>query len=339
MRKLTIFFLIFLMLIPVAYASPDEYELDIARRKVDGILSWGMSGHTEDSTVTVTTLWSLNTRYVFPPVASSMTVSSSDVNDDYNDTGAWIIQVTGLDENYTKIRELVVLDGQNPVNTTNEFFRINGVTVGLNGESNYNEGAIYVGTGAVVAGVPANIYGYIVPTYSIANTGLYTVAQNETLYITKLWYSTYSNKAFEIHIRAWSPSENMTNYNLLERHTSETNIEMHVDPPYVIPSGFTIEITEQSDQAGGKINVDTTGVLVDETLADSALVMGDINWLVALIWVGLLGIGIGKGKPIMILFAGFVGLILGLLMMPISSMVSIALILLNFYLLYSGSSS
>lgn len=63
----------------------------------------------------------------------------------------------------------------------------------------------------------------------------------------------------------------------------------------------------------------------------------DINWITALIWLTLTAIGVFKGNKIMIIFAGFFGLILGLLLMTTSSMISVALICLNLYLIYEGT--
>jgi len=62
-----------------------------------------------------------------------------------------------------------------------------------------------------------------------------------------------------------------------------------------------------------------------------------INWLMAIIWLVIMGIGVFKPDRIIRIFAGFFGLILGLLLMAENGMVSIALICLNLYLVYEGS--
>ena len=62
-----------------------------------------------------------------------------------------------------------------------------------------------------------------------------------------------------------------------------------------------------------------------------------INWLMAIIWLVVMGIGVFKPDRIIRIFAGFFGLILGLLLMAENGMVSIALICLNLYLVYEGS--
>jgi len=62
-----------------------------------------------------------------------------------------------------------------------------------------------------------------------------------------------------------------------------------------------------------------------------------INWLIGILWLGLTAIGIFKGEKILIMFAGFMGIILGLLLLTESAMVSIVLICLSLYLLYEGT--
>lgn len=69
---------------------------------------------------------------------------------------------------------------------------------------------------------------------------------------------------------------------------------------------------------------------------DSGLI-GDINWLTALIWLGLMAVAMFKKTKVLIMFAGFFGLILGLLLLPVNSMIAVALLLLNFYLIYEGT--
>lgn len=75
----------------------------------------------------------------------------------------------------------------------------------------------------------------------------------------------------------------------------------------------------------------------DSADSEPSLSPWDINWITALIWLTLTAIGVFKGNKIMIIFAGFFGLILGLLLMTVSSMISVALICLNLYLIYEGT--
>lgn len=124
------------------------------------------------------TLWdNSGTIYVFPSVASTMTVSSTDVDDTLAGTGCQRARIDGLDANYDQITEEVDLDGQNPVTTANIYFRQqgNGLECIQAGASNSNEGTIYVGTGAVVGGVPTNIFNLMAVGQGISKSAFFTV--------------------------------------------------------------------------------------------------------------------------------------------------------------------
>ena len=72
---------------------------------------------------------------------------------------------------------------------------------------------------------------------------------------------------------------------------------------------------------GGTINVDAWG----------------INWLLMIIWLALVAIGVFSKNKIIIVFAGFFGIILAILMFTENMMVAVALISINLYLLYEGT--
>jgi hypothetical protein len=65
----------------------------------------------------------------------------------------------------------------------------------------------------------------------------------------------------------------------------------------------------------------------------------DINWLTTVIWLGVLGFGIFNRIGVVKIFAGLFGIILGLLMLAVNSMVAIALICVNIYFIYEGTES
>lgn len=63
----------------------------------------------------------------------------------------------------------------------------------------------------------------------------------------------------------------------------------------------------------------------------------DINWLTSLIWIGLIFIGYLSRTKTVLLFAGILGLVLGLLLLLESGMIGIIIICFNLYLLYEGT--
>src|SRR5210317_1936199 len=106
----------------------------------------------------IETIWLQGGLYVYPPSATTMTVSSSNANDTSAGTGARTIQISGLDGSYNEISETITMNGQTPVTTSNSYLRMNRAIVLTAGSGGVNAGIIYVGTGTVTAGVPANKY-------------------------------------------------------------------------------------------------------------------------------------------------------------------------------------
>ena len=157
----------------------EDIHLAISRGRVAGhhlvTVNGSVITDTDDSTV-----WNNGGIYTYPSAAATMSLSSSSANDVNTSSGAAIVFVSGLDANYNSISEYVNLNGQSAVYTSNQYLRINGLNV-VSG--NANEGNIYIGTGAVVAGVPAAIYGEIVTGYVNSLQGFYTVPADYDAYI------------------------------------------------------------------------------------------------------------------------------------------------------------
>lgn len=108
------------------------------------------------------TVWADSGIYAYPTAAAKMKISSSSVNDVFGTgTGAWIVNIAGVDGNLDWVQETVNLNGQTEVETVNEYFRINDHRLILAGTLGTADGDLYVGTGALTSGVPANIYSKI----------------------------------------------------------------------------------------------------------------------------------------------------------------------------------
>ena len=106
----------------------------------------------------IETIWLEGGLYVYPPSATTMTVSSSDANDTSAGTGARTVLISGLDGSYNEISETITMNGQTAVTTSNSYLRVNRALVLTAGSGGANAGIIYVGTGTVTLGVPANVY-------------------------------------------------------------------------------------------------------------------------------------------------------------------------------------
>jgi hypothetical protein len=121
------------------------------------------------------TVWDHGGVYAYPASAVTMTLSSSSQN-----TNA-VVSVVGLDANYVEQTELVTMDGQNAVSTTKQYLRIN-AAYALTGTV---ADSIYIGTGTVTGGIPANVYARVINGNNRTEMGVYTVPAGHTLYVTR----------------------------------------------------------------------------------------------------------------------------------------------------------
>ena len=138
--------------------SSEPFELQVAQGQIayhKQIYKFGQNSVVGDS---VETIWQQGGLYSYPPSASTMTVSSSNVNDTSAGTGARTVLISGLDASYNEASETITLNGQTAVTTVNTYIRMNRAIVLTAGSGGANAGIIYVGTGTVTSGVPANIY-------------------------------------------------------------------------------------------------------------------------------------------------------------------------------------
>lgn len=132
------------------------------------------------STTNLSTVWNNGSMYSYPASAITMTVSSSSATDVYESGGAEIVQIEGLNANWDTVTEQVQMNGRTAVTTTNSYIRINSMNV-IQGV--LNVGNIYIGTGTVTTGEPANVYGEIVATYGSSLQSFYSVPRNHTAYM------------------------------------------------------------------------------------------------------------------------------------------------------------
>jgi len=153
----------------------EPFELQVSRGQIQGHRAVFRSAYSTQITASQNyAVWNRAANYSFPSVASTMTLSSSATGDTTQS-----VLISGLDSTYTEISEVLTLNGQTPVTSTNSFFRVNDMLVLVDSPT----GNLYFGTGTVTAGVPANVYGFISAGDNSMMCGTYTVPAGYTLYI------------------------------------------------------------------------------------------------------------------------------------------------------------
>lgn len=173
----------------------EPFELQVARGQIQGHKTLFKFGNNSDINGSLETVWSQGGLYSYLAAAAAMKVSSSSTDDASAGTGARTVTVQGLDGNYNEVSETVTLDGQTEVLTTQTFLRVFRAFVVTAGSGGTAVGTIYVGTGTVTAGVPANIYAAIPIGANQTQMALWTVPAGYTFYITGGTFSAASNNA------------------------------------------------------------------------------------------------------------------------------------------------
>jgi len=255
----------------------NDFYLEVVRGNVTGFAAREVVGvnsavgETEDiwnAAGTVATITQVST-------AALLYVSSTSALDDT----AHKVTITGLDSNYDEISEVVTMNGQTAVATSQAFLRVNSVTIDV-----VPAGVVYVYyTCAVVAGVPqtaSKVQSRIeIATYQAYNA-IYTVPRNKILYLTSLRYastgSTTTNDVVVSIIRKVYGGSNETvkviKYTDLGS-TNYTDEQIHLtDQP--IKFAAKSEFRMQAGLAGGTaLNITVLATFVEESVevADSTI--------------------------------------------------------------------
>jgi hypothetical protein len=176
------------------------------------------------------TIWDQGGVYSYLSSASVLKVSSS------NNSDTSVVNIEGLDANYNQISETVTLSGQTAVNTSNSFIRV------YRGKVTDDEpsGDIYIGTGAVTTGIPANIYAKITAGENQTLMALWSVPAGYTAYVFMSQISSgtsQSNKFLtsRLKVRPFGEVFQTKIVQTLHNQTTETDF------------GIPIKVEEKSD--------------------------------------------------------------------------------------------
>jgi hypothetical protein len=224
--------------------TSEPFELQVARGQIayhKPLFKFGNNTTVGDS---LETIWAEGGLYSYLNAATVLKVSSSSTDDTSAGTGARTVQLYGLDADYNEINELVTLNGQTVVNTTQSFLRINRIIVRSAGSGGSNAGVIYAGTGTVTTGVPANVYasvnGVIGANQSLMS--LWTVPAGYTAYMLQYEVSngtTSNTPAVCKLILAVRPYGEV----FQSKDVKSLTTGMHIEETFALP----IKIEEKSD--------------------------------------------------------------------------------------------
>ena len=163
----------------------EPFELQVSRGQIQGHSTVIVFGYNPDVDTSEETIWPDGGLIPHPTAASVLKISSSSTDDASAGTGARTVYIEGVNGNFAVVSEIVILNGQTAVNTTNSYLYVNRFYVATAGSGGANVGNINAGTGTVTAGVPAVLYDIIAIGYNQRTTGHYCVPAGFTGYMTE----------------------------------------------------------------------------------------------------------------------------------------------------------
>ena len=262
-RFVAVLFLL-LVSVPMVGADYTDPDLEISKGTVPGHWKIHKFGHNEALSTNLETIWSGSNIYTYPPAATIMNLTSTDVDDNMGGSGAWGVTVYGLDGNYDMINETMQLNGQNPIPTTLKYLRVYRVFTRQAGATGYNEGIIYLGTGATIGGVPVNKYAIIDQNYGQTMMTQFTIPNGYTGYLKHFTITCFTaNKNFESYLRIRWIGESWRR--MEESNTiAGSGLTVPYEPPLPIIAKTDIEFIGKMDVAGGVTEINYDLILVKD---------------------------------------------------------------------------
>lgn len=128
-----------------------------------------------DAAETDEDIWDGTGAYSWPAAAATMKISSSSVADTSAGTGAQTVRVYGLNSDWEEIIVDMTLNGQTGVTIGTDLIRVHRAYALTVGSGDVNAGDVWIGTGAITAGVPAVKYAGISEGMGQTLMAIYTI--------------------------------------------------------------------------------------------------------------------------------------------------------------------
>ena len=209
------------------------------------------------------TVWPTGGMYPWPVTAGIIVVSRRSGSDSAAGIGAQEIEVRGLDANWVSINEIVTMNGTTPVQTANQYIRVNrirSVAVGSN-EAN-------VGTISAVHPVEG-VLQTIEPNYNSSRAAIMSTPADYNIGVLGYYASLFAPSQVTLaNVLFLAHRENQP-YQILGEDLlpNPGDVDITLRVPYYLPEKTDLEIITVTDTGNrdSDIAAGFNGVYVDET--------------------------------------------------------------------------
>ena len=257
---------------PQFYTSPphsvtvqgayEPFELQVARNQIMGHNQANIFGYgtTPATAGLFRTIWEnmASTDYVFPTVASTMTLVSTVAGDTAT------ITITGLDANYNLLTENLVLNGTTGVTTVNSYFRINNIAVSIGSATNPTGVITLSVSSTVYAQINTQVVNGVTTSIGTSQMAIYTVPNGYTFYGYR--YGAYSsfngNSANYTTYRALTNASSGVQRVIVQTpFNTQYEVQRHFPFPYANGTDLRFQIASSAATAA-VVSVNIGGVLI-----------------------------------------------------------------------------
>ena len=249
----------------MSYIGTSEFDYSIALGDVPGYETWNKFGYNDNISIGTEIVANFGGTWTPMVAAETMTVVSTSAADVAGSTGAASVLISGVDQTYSHVQELVSLTGLTPVVTTTEFRGINRVVIFLAGSGRVNAGDISVTSTTGTAIQALLIAGQGTTQQCIYHTSSDGTALMRTLTVNALKLS--GGAAPKIIVRALVYSDVSKATYEVYRLDMDTAVENHMQLeqsiPFVVGMSSSIWFEVTSDKAGATCNLRFSFIEVD----------------------------------------------------------------------------
>lgn len=220
-------------------------------------------GHSHTVGTSLTTVWTYGGLYEYA-TASVLTISSTNAGDTAAGAGARTVQIYGLTTDYAPATTTLNMAGATTgAVTTTVFQRVYRAIVRAVGSSGENLGTIYVGSGAVSSGEPANVWAEIEPGLGQTQMAMVTVPDGYNAYIEDVYAYIAASKSVDALLmvrpenEGWQVKWNVDSFQGGEHH--------RFTYPLVVPAKADIEMRAEASTSNTKVSAGFGYLLVKTT--------------------------------------------------------------------------
>ena len=218
--------------------------LDVSAGNVTGQKSVIFDGLKTTLTTGYTQLWGGGGSGTdFLTAAETLVLTSNNTSDAFNNNGAKDILIEGLDGNFNEVEETLNLNGTSAVNTTNQYTRVNRISVNNAGPTKTNAGTIRLRRSN------DNFMALIGTAVGVSRNGIYTVPAGKTFFltgilITALALDDNANTTMQCKIRL---RLNRGVANHVEQDLYDFDLDPKIYPNFTYVPTIFPEISEKTD--------------------------------------------------------------------------------------------